>query len=68
MGAKMTVNPLANLNAALEALEQHELAGAKIIIHPSRYEDIERWKRADDPAIREQFSRYMRGYLGQDIK
>jgi len=68
MGAKMTANPLANINAALEALEQHELAGAKIIIHPSRYADIERWRREDDATIREQFSKYMRGYLGQDIK
>lgn len=63
----MTANPLININAALEVLEQHELAGAKIIIRPSRYADIEQWRREYD-TIREQLSKYMRGYLGQDIK
>jgi len=32
-----------NINLALTLIEEHELIGAKIIVHPQRYKDIRTW-------------------------
>lgn len=64
-----TVNPT-DINKALKLIEQHELIGAKIITHPSRFNDIKQLCRDEDidGSIQDILSKYMRGYIGQDIK
>lgn len=32
-----------NINLALSLIEEHELIGAKIVVHPQRYKDIRTW-------------------------
>jgi hypothetical protein len=32
-----------NINLALTLIEEHELVGAKIVVHPQRYKDIRTW-------------------------
>lgn len=32
-----------NLNLALTLIEEHELIGAKVVLHPQRYKDIRNW-------------------------
>lgn len=56
-----------NINAALELLEQHELVGAKIVVNPQRYKDIQSWNSYDE-RLKADIKEYMSGYLRQDIK
>lgn len=61
---KPSIEPV-NINAALELIEQHELAGAKIIVHPDRHKEMMMLKKQFGDEAVEQFKKYMRGYLGQ---
>ena len=56
-----------NINAALELIEQCELVGAKVVVNPNRHQDTLRQQREEKSGI-QMFSKYMREYLGQDIK
>ena len=65
----MTIKP-ENINAALDLLEQHELVGAKILVNPQRYQDIQRWRigAIDATTPSDALKKYMKGSLRQDIK
>lgn len=54
-----------NINAALKTIEEHELVGAKIIMHPQRYKDL-----IDDKKAYNAVTEYMKQYANkrQDIK